>query len=744
MAKSLSTRAELQLSVAEALAQIKKLTAELKQVKQDVKQPLKLDVQVDTSKFEKQIGDVKKALGGARGSKSQFSTIASDIKGIRSELTKLTSSLTTAAGAIGNAKKQANDFSHSMQRSMSGGTQQITGLVNNVEQVNVSLRKASEGARGFKNEARGAFAAAMSGASSFVSGVDKAYTAFRSLGTSFLSTIGNIANQTLETVGFSVNGMVDEAMEQERKLQQSRIGFSNMFRGQDTTKMIQQVRQTAAVSPGLNSGDLANYINQLGAVSGGSFDTAFNATMGILKTVQYGGGDANAQMGYIIKNIRDVVAKGKATQVDVQQFNRAMPLLAEAMKAIGASEFLKNGQLTITKDNASKLMEAFAQLNTEANPAYNIFAQTGKTLAGIQEEFKEATASAIAEGLEGIGFFDALAEVAKQSLLPEVQGDIKEFFKWVGEVSRDIDWKVIQQTVGEVVKDIKGLIGDLAVYLKEEFLNTDSIKLMIRLVGEFLKGALDGFKLLLEAIDAIRDRVGDEGLFNLAHALGQAVTQGILLQRVLSGVAGVFETLAHVAEASYFFSLNFGGGKGGVARRVGGAMSSLTGGAITLDSLKSTKLGSAVGKGVGLAKRVGGVALRAGRTALKGGGIALATDVVSDLIRDFNLLGEATEGVANTLKVGGAAIGGAITGSILGPLGSLAGGLTSTVAAINNLQFEEEKRKAEEAGLKVNDIKDAKAAEILQGAINTLRASKTASGQSFTFNEGTDAAAPHT
>lgn len=740
MAKKLSTQAQLQLSVTDALNKIKQLSAELKQVKEDIKQPMKLDVQLDTSKMQKQMSDLKKVLGGNRNAKGQFTTIASDVRGIRSELNKLNTTLGDVIGKLNGAEKQANQFSNSMQKSFNGSTQRALGLVNNLQQINFNMRKTGEEATKVEHKIAGAFAAAASGVSSFVSGVDKAYTAFRSLGTGFLSTIGSIANTALETVGFSVNGMVDEAMEQERKLQQSKIGFTNMFKGQNPDTMISQVRQTAAASPELNSGDLADYINQLGAVSGGSFDTAFNATMGILKTVQYGGGDANSQMGYIIKNVRDVMAKGKATQVDVQQFNRAMPMLQKSLEAIGASDFLKDGQLTITKDNANKLMEAFAKLNTPDNPAYGIFDQTGKTLAGIQEEFREATASSIAEGLEDIGFFDALAEVSKKSLLPEVQNDIREFFKWLGEVNKDIDWNLLKKEVGGVVKEVKTLVGELAVFLKDNFLNTDGLKLIVELVGEFIKGMLSGAKNLLGMINGIRQYLGDDGLKNLASSLGRAVTQGWLLSKVISVVAGGFETLAHVAQASSLFKNNVGGGALGTASNALGFLSGSTANG-SFASNVGQKVAAATGlryttitKGVAGAGKVARFVGKAGAGALKGGAITMLTSAVSGLVKDFNLLGGASEGVANTLKVVGAAIGGAIMGKILGPLGMLGGALIGAITAIKSIQHEAEVKKAEESRAKVKEIKAEGGEKVLQAAIDTFRSN------GYTFDEGTDAA----
>lgn len=720
MAKKLSTQAQLQLSVTQALEKIKKLSAELKAIKEQTSQPLKVDVQLDLTKFNQQADQIKKILGGTRNSKGQFSTIASEVRAIRAELTKLNTSIKTIGESLGMVGKTGEQVSKNINRSLSGNNQQITGLVNNVEQFNVTLRKSSEEADNFKNKSSGAFSAAMTGLSSLVSGANQAYAAFRSVGTGFLSTLGNIANKAMDTVGFSVNGMVDEAMEQERKLQQSAIGFRNMFPNQDPNSAIKLVRKTAAESPGLNSGDLADYINQLGAVAGGSFDTAYNATLGILKTVQYGGGDAASQMNYIIKNVRDVMAKGKATQVDIQQFNRAMPLLAKAMDAIGASEFLKDGQLTITKDNASKLMEAFANLNTPDNPAYGIYADTAKTLAGIQEEFREATASTIAEGLENIGFFDALSGIMRKTVLPEIQGDIKTFFQWISEIAGDIDWKEVQKTVGEVVKEIKGLIGELANYLKDNVLNTDGIKLAIRVVGEFIKGLISGAKTLAEWLNNLKNHLGEEGLMTIAKSLGEVVTRGWMVSKVLSVLAGGLETFSHVAQASFFFSRNFsfggagaagtGAGTNTIASKLGGAVAKVGGGGTLMKEAATSKIGSAMsfaGKAIG---RLGIAGLITG-----------LGEAAGNATMGLNLFGEQSDLVGEGLKVVTKTISGVVLGSLLGIPGMIAAGVTSFVFAMKQAEQELQQKKADETSEAIIKKKPGDAEDILNRAIEAYR-----------------------
>lgn len=491
------------------------------------------------------------------------------------------------------------------------------------------------------------------------------YDRFRQTGTSVLGGIQSTSQQLFNILGLNVDSILSDAVAQEEKLQMARIGFKNMF-GQDSVDALEaRVRETAAKSPGLNSGDLADYIAQLGAVASDS-DQAFNATMGVLKTVQYGGGDASSQMDYIIKNIRDVMAKGKATQVDVQQFNRAMPLLAKALEAIGASEFLQDGQLTITKDNAKNLMDAFAALNNPNNPAYNVFNDTAKTWSGIKEEFYETTQNLVNQGLREAGFYDALQDIMRNGIFPIVDDAAKYFSDLLKRLNAGTDWKAIQTQLKNTWEDVKstakafidGIIEAFAVVDANGNIDaTESIKTFIKMIGNFFEGLLDGAKMIVQFIGKIKDTMGEDGLANLMGGLGWSVTGGAVVSPLLSGAGNALTSAGSLGLTLY-------------QNRLLKQLTNLqTGGA-----LGNTSTGI-IGKSLnGVSRAMGGSGFRGGYAV---GGLATygLSTTIGKLITDLNLLGDASKAVGTTVTVAGGTIGGALTGLAFGPVGAVAGGL---------------------------------------------------------------------
>lgn len=506
------------------------------------------------------------------------------------------------------------------------------------------------------------------------------YDKFRQVGSGMLSGIQASANQLFNILGLNVDTILADSVAQEEKLQMARIGFKNMFGADQVDALEARVRETAAKSPGLNSGDLADYIAQLGAVSNGA-DQAYNVTMGILKTVQYGGGDASGQMNYIIKNIRDVMAKGKATQVDVQQFNRAMPLLVKALEGVGQSQFLKNGQLTITKDNAKNLMEAFAALNDPSNPAYGVFDDTAKTWAGVKEEFYETTQNLVNSALREVGFYDALQDIMRNGIFPIID-DAADYFKdLLVRINAGTNWDEVQTQLkvtwegvkGAAKELINGIIETFAVVREDGSIDaTASIKSFIKIIGSFFEGLFNGIKFVVDMAGKVKNLLGDEGLTNIAGALGWSVVGGGAVSGIaggaLSGVQGLVNTGLQLKEISLLKQQN--------ALRMGMSSGSTSGilgtGKRLLDNV-SYKVG---GSGFNGSMFLGGATL-----------YGLST-TIGKLITEFNLLGDASKAAGTTVTVAGGTLGGALTGLAFGGVGAAAGALIGLAASAVQAQAE--------------------------------------------------------
>lgn len=712
MATTKGVGAELKLSVSDALEQIKKVQEKLTTLRSTVSSPLSIKVTVDTSELDKAATTIKQTLNTAAGGNTKAKV--ADLSNIEKQMGKIIDRLEIIAEDSLNLNTQVDKLKTNVQELGKQGPQVLNQTINNLKNLTGNVQEQRREVRDLAQEWLNLISSSARGVAQIAKAGADMLGGIRSMGVSLLSNFKSFASSVLDTVGFSVSSMVDDAIEQERKLQQSQIGFANMFPGENVSDMINKVRTTAAASPGLNSGDLADYINQLGAVSNGNFNTAFNATMGILKTVQYGGGDAASQMGYIIKNIRDVMAKGKGTQIDVQQFNRAMPLLQKSLQAIGASEFLKDGSLTITKDNARNLMQAFAQLNTEDNPAYNIFSQTARTLGGLQEEFRETITTKLAKTFEDLGLFDALADLMRGPVFSEIGAGLESFANWLREIGKNIDWVEVGKTASEVLDRIKTAIGGFATMIKDQFGNTEFIKIVFNTIGSFFEGLINGATEVGKFLAHIKNTLGEEGLSNLAKSLGQLVTQGFLAQKVLEGVATAFGGIASILQTAAFarfLSPNLLGGKSGgtvstsgtVLRSVGGGIGSVLGNVLTK---------------VGLGTALGAI-----------------VDASAEAVSSLHLFGSESTKVANIIDVVGTAFQFGIYGSVLGPLGTIGGAVAGVVIALQEATDRINKIDAQAAEDRVKAQKTKAQDEVVAA---TIAAYKSVDGN--VFDERTEAA----
>lgn len=715
--------AQLQLSVEDALKAITTLKSKLDDLKKDVSSPLNIKVQLDTSELDKAAESVRKTLNNAitrttPGSSTSTKANVAGMKAIRQEVEKISNLLQPIFGDVAKLNNESSKLKDNITTSF-GNRQMVMQFGSEIKNVSQQINEQRDNVRDLKQEWLNAFASTSRLVGQLAQQSGDILESYRNLGKGLLTGFQSFASNILDTIGFGVSGMIDDAITQERKLQQSRIGFSNMFPGQDVSSMIEQVRTTAAQSPGLNSGDLADYINQLAVVSGGDFSTAFNATMGILKTVQFGGGDANAQMGYIIKNVRDVMAKGKATQVDVQQFNRAMPYLQKSLEAIGASEFLKNGQLKITKQNATNLMSAFASLNTEANPAYGVFEQTGQTLGGLQEEFRETFSTKLAKMLEDVGLFDSLTTLMRGTVFNEIDLGLTNLAKLIREIKDAIDWGEVGEAAANTMQEIKKAIGEFAMMLKDNFGNTDFVKLAINTIGAFFEGLIKGATELGKFLAHVKNTLGEEGFTNLAKSLGQSVTQGIILQKALQGIGAAFSGLGNILQTFAFGrfltqGLRQGGATSGKGATTGGSISS---------KIISSSAASAVGSILS--------------SVLKGSAIAGLGTAVANVTEEINLFGDATTTVANVMQSLAYTIGGAVMGSFLGLPGAIATGVGGFVLSLDAMSQRMNREEADKTEETVTQIKKEGGKEFVQGIIDWY---KDFGFKGATFDEETEAA----
>lgn len=371
---------------------------------------------------------------------------------------------------------------------------------------------------------------AISGIGNVINGIGdfggKLNQSITNLSNSLISPIRGVFSATKNFVATTVN----ESIGQIEKLELAQVGLQNHFKNDtsfDVESYMQKIRTTAERTQGLSAGDLADYIAQLAPLSKGNSNASFDATMGALKIIKYSGGNPSVDMMSIIKNIRDVVSKGRAYQMDLNQFNRAASLLAPMLEQQGLTQFIKKSSdgmtsLNITKNNYQGLLNAFAQLNynEELNKVFN---EMSNTLSGLMEQTKQSIQNDVMNLIKySENNQESLLDLWKQFLegneLDSARGEIKKYLQR-GAVSLARFIKSLDKA--DIIRSAFDALKELGAYAKSELLPvvkellglsenaspTEVIKGLIRQIVDFGKGIMDGIKFFLGMLNKAKSLV---------------------------------------------------------------------------------------------------------------------------------------------------------------------------------------------------------------------------------------------
>ena len=282
-------------------------------------------------------------------------------------------------------------------------------------------------------------------AKSLQSGINRIHTAFGQLA-STVSAVRGVATELRKTLTSMVQPILNivsqvssaafrSSLEALKNLELSEIGFGNFYGQSAVAGIMGDIKQEALLSP-LSAAQLASYVNQIAPLSKGNSQLAIDATMGVAKMIQYSGGEVSTEMEYVIKNLRDVIAKGKALTIDIRQFNRAMPALTKVLEEMGESDLVKNGELTIDEEHAPKLLEAFQKVNEYGDVA-TIFEKTSETISGLMERVEEQVQFLLVD----VGEFSGLTKLIKDTIsdfLNDSNGLLKNIKMTAEFIGRDV------------------------------------------------------------------------------------------------------------------------------------------------------------------------------------------------------------------------------------------------------------------------------------------------------------------
>ena len=374
--------------------------------------------------------------------------------------------------------------------------------------------------------------------SSVIQNSVQAFATIQSFAYRITSTFTRFARTTLSRIANQISTLTKESTEAFKSLEVSLIGFKNFFGEESTDRLYQRIKNIAARAPGLATTDLADYVRQIAPVSGHNADLALNASLGMLKTIQYGGASGSTEMEYVIKNIRDVLAKGKATAIDIRQFNRAMPILEEVLASVGQSQLLKDGVLTINKDNVDTILTAFAALNTSNQSAVkDIFSQMNQTLSGQWEQFREQFTTNLMEALRGSQVYGGAQNLLSQLNEGEyVNTGLRKLQEALAKFINNINWFKLQRIATEIWDGMKIIwegVEDAAENIMKALGRTRSgnvISSFAKWIADLIRGMSDGVVQVIKFVQYLER----SGIMNgLSRVIGWFGSVGAVLTRVL-------------------------------------------------------------------------------------------------------------------------------------------------------------------------------------------------------------------
>lgn len=400
------------------------------------------------------------------------------------------------------------------------------------------------------------------------------FSTLRSQATTLFGYLRNSVRALTAQLRGQLSSALNDGINQFKSMEAAKISFDQFFGKERSDEVISEVRYQALQTPIVTSGELADYVSQLAPVSNGNASLAINASLGALKAIA-ASGSSTADMEYVIKNIRDVISKGKATAIDIRQFNRAMPALEKFIEKMGLTEFLtdegEQKNLNITEENVGKVLDMFAHLNTdEDSPIKNINEQQLTTLQGMLQLMKERKTTMVESVLKNSGAFDLAKKVLGVASGEGIWGKLERFFtkhlKNVIDFLNNVPWdqigKKLQEGMKRVSNAVKSAYDDVVNTLKEVIGVDNAMEafdVLWGIIEDFINGFKEGVNGAIRAYDTLKNMIGEDAVKTLATSIGFLVSpMGKIINTMLSltrdftaGISRVFATMDSITKWNY-------------------------------------------------------------------------------------------------------------------------------------------------------------------------------------------------
>jgi tape measure domain-containing protein len=219
-----------------------------------------------------------------------------------------------------------------------------------------------------------------------------------------LETLGSIGKTIAIGAGVisaSLGALGVASLKLAGEVEQQRTAFKGLLGTyEEADRVIARIRKEASVTP-FDTAGLTRMTQQLATITKDG-DKAVDILMAVGDAVAMSGKDV-VEMERVVLNLQQIASTGKVTAMDIRQFQGAIPIFNDILKASG---------LTVQKlqdsANASDLLfEAFKRASQQGGIAFGGLAMQSKTLNGTMSTLKDN--------------FDGLLRQLGEGLLPIIQ-----------------------------------------------------------------------------------------------------------------------------------------------------------------------------------------------------------------------------------------------------------------------------------------------------------------------------------
>ena len=288
----------------------------------------------------------------------------------------------------------------------------------------------------------------------------------------------------------------------------------------------------------------------------------------------------------------------------------------QILEQMGLSDFLKNGQLTITKDNVDKVMEAFASFNTPGSPVYDILEKMSTTLGGAQEMTRETIIQSISASIEDSGLLEIWKGILRNAdLQTAIQNGIDSVIKGAANFLKSLNIEQFIQQVISMLSELGRYFSATIIPSLKELFGLDEgasagevVGGILKALTEFGKGLINGVQFLIKGANLIKEKLLPilQSIGNMLGIDGQSLAQwmGFLITAapLLSPLVKIFGGLVTAGGALLKllgWYLNYQANRG--------VAETITGNGWLVKLLGGSKIGDAMAKflGNGLLQSVG-------------------------------------------------------------------------------------------------------------------------------------------